>query len=382
MPSIKPSTEIYIDGIPDSLSESKQALYRSRFLMHADNLLRESGLDELQIILSTSPNVSGSYLTGISDKLKKVNKPQSAESDEITIEQRAKQYSSQQPLYDFDFLVVPKEVLDNLMLAISLIKLENKVFDEWGLRRIEPFPRTALNFHGEPGTGKTLAAHSIASYINSPIMIASYAQIESKYHGEGPKNVEALFFAAERDNAVLFIDEADSLLSKRLTNVSQGSEQAINSMRSQLLISLEKFKGIVIFATNLVTNYDKAFETRVRSVLFPLPDEDCRKKIWSIHLGDGAKPPLAEDVDVNSLAKISDVCGRDIKNALIDAALSVAETRDVICMQDLLSAVDRVKEARINHSEDVKPKVPDEETSKKILAAIESQDIPVDNVTK
>jgi SpoVK/Ycf46/Vps4 family AAA+-type ATPase len=91
------------------------------------------------------------------------------------------------------------------------------------------------------------------------IIEASYAHIKSMYHGEGPKNVEALFYAAQAQNAILFIDEADSLLSRRLTNVNQGSEQAINSMRSQLLICLERFKGVVIFATNLVQNYDPAF---------------------------------------------------------------------------------------------------------------------------
>jgi hypothetical protein len=36
--------------------------------------------------------------------------------------------------------------------------------------------------------------------------------------------------------------------------VTQGSEQAINSMRSQLLICLEAFSGAVIFSTNLVEN--------------------------------------------------------------------------------------------------------------------------------
>ena len=82
--------------------------------------------------------------------------------------------------------------------------------------------------------------------------MVSYADIESKYHGDGPKNLKSIFYAAERDKAVLFIDEADSLLSKRLTSINTGSEQAINSMRSELLICLEKFEGIVIFATNIV----------------------------------------------------------------------------------------------------------------------------------
>ncbi|MGD1914201.1 MAG: hypothetical protein ACFB2X_26200 [Rivularia sp. (in: cyanobacteria)] len=74
------------------------------------------------------------------------------------------------------------------------------------------------------------------------------------------------------------------MLSKRLTNANQGSERAANSICSQLLICLEKFKGVVIFATNLVENYDKAFETRVRHIHFPMPDEKARYLIWQNHL--------------------------------------------------------------------------------------------------
>jgi len=233
------------------------------------------------------------------------------------------------------------------------------VFDEWGLRKIEPFPRTALNFHGQPGTGKTLAAHAIASKINRPILVASYAQIESMYHGEGPKNVEAIFSAAERDNALLFIDEADSLLSKRLTNVTQGSEQAINSMRSQLLICLERFKGIVIFSTNLIKNYDKAFETRVRNVHFPMPDETCRQEIWKNHLpielpleGEGDKHTRIENV-AKEMAEIDNVCGRDIKNAVLDVAMRVArQGRESIKPEDFIESVERIKAARIEADSD------------------------------
>ena len=153
---------------------------------------------------------------------------------------RAEQYVSRRPFYDFDFLVVPAELRESLLSAVDLVKLETLVFERWNLKAIEPFPRTALNFHGPPGTGKTLAAHSLADYLEHPVLMASYGQIESKWVGDGAKNVEAVFFAAHRDEAVLFIDEADSLLSRRLTNVTQGAEQAINSMRSQLLVCLEQ----------------------------------------------------------------------------------------------------------------------------------------------
>ncbi|MEH2203500.1 MAG: hypothetical protein V7K53_05365 [Nostoc sp.] len=86
-------------------------------------------------------------------------------------------------------------------------------------------------------------------------------------------------------------------------------------MRSQLLICLEQFRGVVIFSTNLVENYDKAFETRVRHVHFLMPDFASRREICKRHLP--AKMPLAEDISLEKLAQVEDVCGRDIKMRLL-----------------------------------------------------------------
>ena len=279
-------------------------------------------------------------------------KPAKKKSNGMGLEERAAQYQTQLPLFTFDQLIVPESLKSNLILAAKIIDLERRVFDEWGLRKVEPFPRSALNFHGQPGTGKSLAAHALASLLGRKILLANYGQIESMYHGEGPKNVEAVFHAAQRDGALLFIDEADSLLSKRLTNVTQGSEQAINSMRSQLLICLERFKGVVVFATNLVKNYDKAFETRVRNIEFPMPDFECRRKIWAMHFP--SELPLAEDVNLDELARFDTLCGREIRSAVIEAALQAAmndATR--VGRGDLIESIGRVKASRIERDDDV-----------------------------
>lgn len=63
------------------------------------------------------------------------------------------------------------------MQALEIIRHEYVIFDEWGLRAIEPKPRTALNFFGPPGTGKTLAAHALASYLKQPIVVANHGEI-------------------------------------------------------------------------------------------------------------------------------------------------------------------------------------------------------------
>lgn len=176
------------------------------------------------------------------------------------------------------------------------------------------------------------------------IINATYADIASKYHGEGPKMIKALFMAAERENAVLFIDEADVLLSKRQTDMSDAA-QAVNSMKSQLLISLEKFKGIAIFATNLIVSYDSAFLSRLKNIEFTMPDKNAREKIWWNHLmTDKVRIPLDKNVNLSKIAKDYEFCGRDIKNAVKEACVSaVLKGRDIVTQKDLIEACEFAK---------------------------------------
>lgn len=337
--------EIRISGIPKFIPQEIVEDCSSRITDAVKDLLFRSGMKKIDLRIGNENGRSGTVEVGPHGELASSG-ASSSSPDEMTIEERARQYVSRAPLFDFNFLVVPEEVRESLLASVELVLLEELVFDRWNLRSIEPFPRAALNFHGHPGTGKTLAAHAVASYLNKPILMASYAQVESKYVGDGSKNVESVFFAAERDEAVLFIDEADSLLSRRLTDVTQGAEQAINSMRSQLLICMEQYRGVVIFSTNLVENYDRAFETRMRHIQFPMPDAEGRRQIWLRHLP--RELPLAGDVSVEALSEIDDVCGRDIKNAVIDAALRAARNRSArLGQQDLIAALNRIKVARI-----------------------------------
>ena len=268
------------------------------------------------------------------------------EASEFDYEKLSLNYHAEDPHYSFEQVILPEETRSKILEAVATIQVEEKVFDEWGLRSIIPYAVSAMSFYGAPGTGKTMAAEAVAKMLGKKIIRAAYADIESKYHGEGPKMVKAIFLAAEREDAVLFLDESDSLLSKRLTDVRSGSEQAINSMRSQLLISLERFRGIVIFATNLVVNYDRAFLSRLISIEFPQPDFEARRAIWERHLrGEGLRIPLSGDVNVDELAgKYDNFCGREIKNAVKDACVTCAmKGQEIISQSDLVRASEKVK---------------------------------------
>ncbi|MCM1228382.1 MAG: ATP-binding protein [Clostridium sp.] len=277
-------------------------------------------------------------------------------SEEFDYEKLSENYQAEEPRYSFEQVILPETVREHITEAVATIQVEHKVFDEWGLRSIIPNASSAMSFYGPPGTGKSMAAEAIAQKLGKKILRATYADIESKYHGEGPKMVKAIFHAAERDDAVLFLDESDSLLSKRLTNVSDGSAQAINSMRSQLLICLEQFKGIVIFATNLVVNYDKAFLSRLINIEFTVPDANARKAIWHQHLlGPGLHIPLAEDVNLDELSEKYVFCGREIKNSVKDACVTVAiSQRTQVRQADLIKSAEkiRVESEKVLNAED------------------------------
>lgn len=276
------------------------------------------------------------------------------QSDSMDYKERAKQYIAKEPKYSFDRLKISPETKKRINNALDRIRYEQEVFNEWGLYAIMPSPVCGLSFYGAPGTGKSMAAEAIAHELKKPIIRASYADIENKYVGEGPKNVSAIFLAAEQQNAVLFIDEADSLLSKRLVNVADPSGQAMNSMRSQLLICLENYHGVVIFATNLVVNYDRAFESRLINIEFQIPDVETRKEIWKSHIYSSPNSkiqlniPLAEDINLEELAQNYEFVGREIRNCVVNACVT-ARSRNCRQLNQMLlieAAEDLLKSAR------------------------------------
>jgi AAA+ superfamily predicted ATPase len=203
--------------------------------------------------------------------------------------------------------------------AIGAMRHHKTIYTDWGFAAVDPMGRNMiLNFYGLPGTGKTLAAEALAGTLNRPYIHIGISEIESKYVGDTAKNITSAFKTAADENALLFFDEADTLLGARLSSVTQGIDNEINAMRSTLLIELERFDGIVVFATNFAKNYDSAFVSRIRyHIEFKLPDFEGRKQLWERMLVTGV--PLDEErpLIIERAAAASDgLSGREIRTAL------------------------------------------------------------------
>lgn len=136
-------------------------------------------------------------------------------------------------------------------------------------------------FAGPSGTGKTTAAQNIAKELGVDLFQVDLARTVSKYIGETEKNLERIFKAAAKTNAVLLFDEADALFGKR-TDVGDRHDRYENIDTRILLGKLEEYRGIVvILVTKSFENMDQAFLRRTGLALeFPVPDDDERLHLW------------------------------------------------------------------------------------------------------
>ncbi len=229
------------------------------------------------------------------------------------------------PRRTFDDVILPASTRRALDQALGQIEKHDLLFRAWGLaERHATGVGLAFNFAGPPGTGKTICAEAVAHALGRELLVVRYSELESRWMGQTSKNVSAIFTAAAEQNAVLFFDEADAIAGRRFAATNQGSEREANAVVNVLLRELEAFPGVVIFATNLATSFDPAFERRIRThILFAMPDADKREEIWRVQLHP-TKTPLADDVDFAALAARFEVSGGDIKNAVLKAAQHAA----------------------------------------------------------
>lgn len=240
----------------------------------------------------------------------------------------ANNFSIVSPEYDFADIILPKETLEELEDFISFYKNKELIFEIWNLKKvIKNNKNISLNLYGASGTGKTISAMAIAKKLNKKIYVVDYSQIESKYVGETAKNLVKIFEYAKQNEIILFFDEADALLSKRVTNMSSSSDVSVNQTRNVLLKLMDNFDGIIIFATNFISNFDNAFLRRIsKHIEFKNPDKETRIKLWNHYLVKELPIENRENL-INKISEKNKITGADISNITLKAAIRLAKTK-------------------------------------------------------
>ena len=243
------------------------------------------------------------------------------ESDKSKKQEKA-QTLVEQPKWTLEEVALSKSTLEQIDQMVAYIKNRDKLLNDWEFNRfLKTGSALSINFFGIPGTGKSITAEAIARKLEMAIIKVNYGELESSFVGGTSDNLASVFKLAEETKSLLFFDEADAVLSRRISNLSQAADHGVNSAKSTLLTLLDKFNGIIVFATNLFDNYDEAFLRRILfNIQFLAPDLAMREQLWRFHLSQ----KVPKEVSYEDLANISDgLCGGDIKNITIKLGLKL-----------------------------------------------------------
>jgi SpoVK/Ycf46/Vps4 family AAA+-type ATPase len=161
------------------------------------------------------------------------------------IERKKKKLNQLSPNYDVKALHTDFRAMD----LIAALKVRES--DSTGGRQHLP---ANIMFWGLPGTGKTEFGKYIAQELGRELLVKRMSDLQSMYVGQTEKQIAAAFDEADRDGAVLFLDEADSLILDRKT----ASRSWESSQTNEVLTQMENFSGICICCTNLLDGLDEA----------------------------------------------------------------------------------------------------------------------------
>jgi len=128
-------------------------------------------------------------------------------------------------------------------------------FDHHLRRSDNPVPLNMnLLFYGPPGTGKSELARHVAEILDRTMLCRRASDILDPFVGVSEQNISRMFSEAETSDAVLIVDEVDSLLLSR--SVAQRSWEI--SLINEFLSQMERFRGILIGTTNRLSSLDDA----------------------------------------------------------------------------------------------------------------------------
>jgi len=189
-------------------------------------------------------------------------------------------------------------------------------------------PFQGILLYGPPGTGKSYLAKAVANEANkSTFFSVSSSDLISKYVGESEKLIKNLFVLARKKKpSIIFIDEIDSLATKRGDN----DQDSTRRVKTELLVQMQGVgkdcHGVLVLgATNCPWDLDPAVRRRfVKRVYIPLPGPLARKTIFKIHSGTDT---LLTDKDYQILAdRTEGYSGSDISAIVQDALMEPVRT--------------------------------------------------------
>mmetsp|Transcript_6143 Transcript_6143/g.14860 ORF Transcript_6143/g.14860 Transcript_6143/m.14860 type:complete len:391 (+) Transcript_6143:84-1256(+) len=201
-------------------------------------------------------------------------------------------------------------------------------------------PPCGVLLYGPPGTGKTMLAKAVANQTTATFIRVVGSEFVQKYLGEGPRMVRDVFrLARENEPSIVFIDEVDSIATKRF-DAQTGADREVQRILLELLNQMDGFDQDttvkVIMATNREDTLDPALlrPGRLdRKIEFPMPDRRQRRLIFQTLT---AKMNLSKEVDLEDyVSRPEKISAADIAAICQEAGMqAVRRNRYVILPKD------------------------------------------------
>ncbi|WP_372479637.1 proteasome-activating nucleotidase [Halomicrobium sp. HM KBTZ05] len=211
-------------------------------------------------------------------------------------------------------------------------------------------PPSGVLLHGPPGTGKTMLAKAVANETDATFIKMAGSELVRKFIGEGARLVRDLFeLAADREPAVIFIDEIDAIAAKRTESKTSGDAEVQRTMM-QLLSEMDGFdeRGEIriIAATNRFDMLDRAILRPGRFdrlIEVPNPDFDGRTRILEIHTEE---MELADTVELSSIAgKTDGLSGAELASLATEAGMfAIRDQRTTVTEADFDDALEKIED--------------------------------------
>ena len=255
------------------------------------------------------------------------------------------------PKIKFNDIIGMQEMKQTLYEIIVVPTIRPDLFT--GIRK----PQRGILLFGAPGTGKTMIAKAIATECKCTFFNISASSLTSKWVGESEKTVKSLFKVAyKKVPSIIFIDEIDSILSKR-----SGSEnEATKRLKTEFLIQFDGLGSntnarlLVIAATNRPMDLDEALLRRLPKRVYCGPlDENGRfefiKKVINrvkTQLSDDDIREIAKSTNDYSNSDLMELCReaayQPVRELSMEEILKIKEFRPLV-KEDLLKAVQKIR---------------------------------------
>ena len=240
-----------------------------------------------------------------------------------------------------------EEEILSIKQAIELPLTKPEAFEQMGLT-----PPKGVLLTGPPGTGKTMLAKAIANSTSATFLGLVGSELAQKYIGEGGRLVRELFdLAKEKAPAIIFIDEIDSIGSKRLDSSTSGDREVQRTLM-QLLSEMDGFESTqnvkIIAATNRPELLDKALLRPGRFdriIEIGLPDSSARNKILKILTNS---MPLGKSIKLKNIAnKTEGFSGAELKALVMEAGIkAISEGQESVTESDFSLALSTIEDNR------------------------------------